>query len=296
MENFIKREDTRLIIRDVIEDNDCTVLKDKPKRVFTVRSNVIDKGSTSDIYETCEKDECHYIAKVIKKIKDSKEPNFLNEALCQIKAAKLGLAAMIYEVWNCKDTIMLIMDKIPGETLEIYLSKTTIDDNTKRHIVQKAFMALDELHQIGMIHGDSHMNNFMVEGNDIFFIDFGDSILVHTLSFKVDFKKLTDNDFKVLQDDIESTFPGKRYTMKPTSLPTQPNVKTNVKTNVKSSMNDILQHEKANIQRGVEAIEEDGDFFDLEQLVELIERTLTNLNAEERKRVLELVKIRNDIS
>lgn len=67
MENFIKREDTRLIIRDVIEDNDCTVLKDKPKRVFTVHSNVIDKGSTSDIYETCEKEECDYIAKVIKK-------------------------------------------------------------------------------------------------------------------------------------------------------------------------------------------------------------------------------------
>jgi hypothetical protein len=47
--------------------------------------------------------------------------------------------------------------------------------DTKRVSLQSAFTKLQELHQIGIIHGDPHVDNFMTKKGTYYLIDFGKS-------------------------------------------------------------------------------------------------------------------------
>jgi serine/threonine protein kinase len=204
MDDFIKTEGEQLIRNQEILDTDCSVNHKKSRKAFLVKSNVIGEGAFGYIYETCEKSECTYVAKVIEKLNYSQ-----NEPYNQIIAAGHGLAPVIHEIWNCKNKVMLIMDRIKGITLQRYLENVHIDDSIKTHIIKKVFEAIDNLHAIGILHGDLHSQNIMVkEDGSIIFIDFGHSIYFEKPIIDV---LLAATDIATLRKDLVKTFSNPRW-------------------------------------------------------------------------------------
>jgi tRNA A-37 threonylcarbamoyl transferase component Bud32 len=152
------------------EDTECSVKHDASRKRFVVHSKVIGKGAFGTVYETCEKDECTYVAKIV-----SKENFKQKEIYIQMAAARHDLAPMIYEIWDCRNNVMLIMNKINGITLNKFLRNNN-DDDIKRRAVQKTFSAIQKLNDMGIIHNDLHSDNIMIrEDESIIFIDFGHS-------------------------------------------------------------------------------------------------------------------------
>lgn len=152
------------------EDTKCSVKHDVVRKRFLVHSKVIGKGAFGTVYETCEKDECSYVAKIVNK-QNFKQKEIYN----QMAAARHDLAPMIYEIWDCRNNVMLIMNKINGITLNKFLRNNN-NDETKRRVVQKVFTAIKQLNDIGILHNDLHSDNIMVrEDESILFIDFGHS-------------------------------------------------------------------------------------------------------------------------
>jgi tRNA A-37 threonylcarbamoyl transferase component Bud32 len=210
MDDFIKTEGEQLNIYDVTEknhkniDTECTVKHKKSRRTFLVNSNFIGKGAFGVLYETCEKSECTYVAKVI-----DKTSFFEKESYNQMIAAGHGLAPTIHEIWNCKNKVMLIMDRINGITLQGFLEEVKIDDSIKSRIIKKVLEAIKSLHSIGIMHGDLHSQNIMVmKDESIIFIDFG-----HSVYFE---KPITDifvtaTDFATLRKDLVKTFPSNNW-------------------------------------------------------------------------------------
>jgi len=167
---------------------------------YTITDEIVGRGGggKSIIYKTCNERNCDYVAKV-----ENKNLNFENETSCQIKASLLGISPKIYEIWYCKGKTVFIMDKLEGKTLEEYLS-TQNDLEKKRKMIRKALQTLHLLHQNGILHGDVHSGNFIVEENeDIYVIDFGDAKdfgkdLTNTL--------WANTDIQTLLNDIQKTF------------------------------------------------------------------------------------------
>ena len=173
------------------------------KRVYGT-TNEIGRGSKGVVYETCEEDDCDFAAKIIHPVSEK----FFNEIICQIKVSEIGLAPMVQEIWKCKDTLLIIMNKLPKLTLQDYLENSKVSDRDKRSMVQKAFVIIDRIHEIGVLHGDCHMQNFIINGDDMMMIDFGDSIY-NNGSIKHSLIAATDT--YTLRTDILETFPAQNY-------------------------------------------------------------------------------------
>ena len=210
MDDFIKTEGEQLSIYDVTEknqkniDTECTVKHNKSRKTFLINSNLIGKGAFGVVYETCEQSECTYVAKVI-----DKKGFVEKESYNQMIAAQSGLAPTIHEIWICKNKVMLIMDRIKGITLQAFLENAKIDDSIKSRIIKKVSKAIENLHSIGILHGDLHSQNIMVmEDESIIFIDFG-----HSLYFEKPITNIfvTLTDFTTLRKDLVKTFPFNKW-------------------------------------------------------------------------------------
>ena len=207
LSHFVQKEAPHIIIRDLKHEimNDTGCIKfTHPSKDFRVTTNEIGQGSKGFVYETCEEKDCDFAAKIINPIPKT----FFNEIICQIKVSEIGLAPMVQEIWKCKDTLLIIMNKLSKQTLQKYLENSNVSDLDKRRMVQKAFGIIDRIHEIGVLHGDCHMQNFIINGEDMMMIDFGDSVY-NKASIKDTLIGSTDT--YTLRTDIIATFPLQNY-------------------------------------------------------------------------------------
>jgi len=215
LSHFVQKEAPHIVIRDlhreIMNDTGCIKFTHPPKE-FTVTTNEIGRGSRGIVYETCEEKDCDFAAKIIHPVPKT----FFNEIICQIKVSEIGLAPMLQEIWKCKDTLLIIMNKLPKQTLQKYLENSKVSDVDKRRMVQKAFDIIDRIHEIGVLHGDCHMQNFIINGEDMIMIDFGDSIY-NKASIKDTLIGATD--IHTLRTDISNTFTTQNYLHEAPSRP-----------------------------------------------------------------------------
>ena len=209
---------TQEMVNDLFQGKECIFLRgfgDKNHN-YTITDYVIGKGGgdKSTVYETCEEKNCQYAAKVEKTDKSKKREN---ELLSQIKASKHNLAPKIYEIWMCEDKTVFIMDRLVGMSLGEYLSpQHKVNEDMKKEILRKAYEALENLHSIGMIHGDPHLENFIVVNDKINLIDFGDA-----QDFGRDMRNtmIANTDTLTLDTDIRQRYPAILVRNSPKTLP-----------------------------------------------------------------------------
>jgi len=220
LSHFVQKEAPHIIIRDLKHEimNDTGCIKfTHPSKEFRVTTNEIGQGSKGFVYETCEEDDCDFAAKIIRPVSEK----FFNEIICQIKVSEIGLAPMVQEIWKCKDTLLIIMNKLPKLTLQDYLENSKVIDRDKRSMVQKAFVIIDRIHEIGVLHGDCHMRNFIINGEDMMMIDFGDS---QYFGGSIKDSLIAPTDPHTLRTDILKIFPIQNYLHE---APSRPKVSAN---------------------------------------------------------------------
>lgn len=128
------------------------------------KNKILGKGTEGTAYLYCTAKSCDYVVKIQKNcdIEEVRREFDMNR-----KAYQLGLSYMIYQIKQCNDICLIMMDLAKGDTLYTYLKsgKTTIFNNV--------FKSLTILHNNGLYHGDLNPSNVFVEKKSkIKFIDF----------------------------------------------------------------------------------------------------------------------------
>jgi hypothetical protein len=114
----------------------------------------IGRGAFSDIWKACCGDNCNF---ALKRNMLGGTTDLKTEAANQAKCANAGLCPKVY---YSSDT-EFIMDKLD---LPVYkLLDQYKDPVVSELIVRSIFDLLDQLHQIGLVHGDLHLGNIMVK-------------------------------------------------------------------------------------------------------------------------------------
>lgn len=104
---------------------------------------------------------------------------FLTEVINQKKAAKLGLAPQIYEVFVGKNSGGIVMEKMDYTATEfikkILKSNLTEDEKVANiyDVVLNMIYIIETLAEHQIFHGDVHFDNFMYKNNILKIIDFG---------------------------------------------------------------------------------------------------------------------------
>ena len=133
--------------------------------------NHIASGFYGKVYSICNSSEnCHFIAKIL----NIKKENVKKEIAFQLKAISLHVAPKIYQVCYNKPekTALIIMEKLDYtlETIiENVLKSTELTIDAKKilfhELLQFIVDAIKILHNHGITHGDSHLQNFMYNKN-----------------------------------------------------------------------------------------------------------------------------------
>ncbi|KAI5181639.1 hypothetical protein PAEPH01_2826, partial [Pancytospora epiphaga] len=144
---------------DYIDRNIDKIVQDK---------NLIGVGCSASVYKF--KIETHEF--VLKKFTDMKRYNNEKNILGKVSTFDLQVIPKIH-VLNYKDPI-IVMD-YAGKELGNFIEENQKNRHVMKYIVQEIFNGIFTLHERGLVHGDLHAGNIMVKGEDIFFVDFGDS-------------------------------------------------------------------------------------------------------------------------
>jgi len=134
-----------------------------------------------EVWNVCDaKGQCMYVYKLMRNVDESA---VLREMSLQNMAAEAGLAPSIIEVTIADDEgiiIMEAMDITMSDAIESLLEDKDKDkDKVRQAIYNMALQArhlLDNLHTLGLYHGDAHSGNFMLnKAGEWQLIDFGQS-------------------------------------------------------------------------------------------------------------------------
>lgn len=141
-----------------------------------------EKSAVGEIYQVCENEEdCEFVMKVLKRRYDRNETRnqFIkratNEVVMQNKCHEHDLCFMVKDSWfNDKKETFFIITRMMKHTLGRYLNEDDIDMRASLTAVKDAVILILTLHISNIIHGDTHVNNFMFDYNgNLRFIDLG---------------------------------------------------------------------------------------------------------------------------
>ena len=123
----------------------------------------IAEGMSGDIYSACCKDDCKYILKWQKfGGGEVGENTFKNEIKYQNIFADLGFSVPVVESYICEEGAFLIMPALDITLLTI-LRESNIED--VKAAVLEALDLIENLHEKGYYHGDTHLGNIMYGEN-----------------------------------------------------------------------------------------------------------------------------------
>jgi tRNA A-37 threonylcarbamoyl transferase component Bud32 len=138
-----------------------------------------EKSMYASVFLACCNDDCKYVMKVMTR-KDTTNPKddtaaimIQREATIQNYCSQWKLCKPVVDWWLCDDRSGgVIITELLQQTLKRRIQQ--VDDETKKAMIHEAIVMIDILHIKGVIHGDTHLDNFMVDEYDnIFFIDMG---------------------------------------------------------------------------------------------------------------------------
>ena len=122
-----------------------------------IEKECIGSGAYSTIWEVCCGDNCNF---VLKRNKPGIKTDLKKEAAILVKCANAGLCPKVYYSSETE----FIMDRLDFPVSKLF--EQYDDPIVNELIVKSLFDLLDRLHQIGLIHGDLHLENIMVkDGN-----------------------------------------------------------------------------------------------------------------------------------
>jgi serine/threonine protein kinase len=118
------------------------------------------EGAYATVYEACSrKDGCNYVAKVYAP-RDEQKNRSLREVEFTNIAANAGLAPCVHHSFTKDGKFHMIMDKVPGQSLFLSMTKNKVD---RPLIYGKVVDAVKHLHTLGIEHCDLHPGNILVE-------------------------------------------------------------------------------------------------------------------------------------
>lgn len=133
-----------------------------------------------------QKGDAKYIVKIPKVSSLSKERKFRLER--EIKALELmnGFGVPKLHDYSTEDEVYIVMDFIPGLTLNEYVEQKHTDLETSVSLVISLCDIIEQAHSIGLFHRDLKPDNIIIEeqSNKPIIIDFGICWLSDDLSFK----------------------------------------------------------------------------------------------------------------
>jgi serine/threonine protein kinase len=133
-----------------------------------------------------QKGDTKYIVKIPKASSLSTERKFRLER--EIKALELmnGFGVPKLHDYSTEDEVYIVMDFIPGLTLNEYVEKKNTDLETSVSLVISLCNIIEQAHKIGLFHRDLKPDNIIIEAqsNQPIIIDFGICWLSDDLSFK----------------------------------------------------------------------------------------------------------------
>lgn len=215
-----------------------------PRKIYTIDSRVCrngwiaeyqigEKSTSGVIYRTCCQQHCgnknvRYVMKQVnfgvQTHQISSEENLIREAEFQIRAAEYGIAPKIYQIIIGDNQGILIMDMLKGSSLRKQIEKILLSEKShsnKKKIIHNymntAKNLIHSLHEIGIFHGDTHLNNFMIESTnvadwgDMKVIDFGLSENINNVGNIKNVKKSEDfsqmySDLGVLKHQLQENY------------------------------------------------------------------------------------------
>lgn len=129
------------------------------------------------IFIACKKLSCGYVLKVIK---GETHQEIENEVYFQKECAQAGLCKPVEDWWLCtddgdheKNRGGVIITPVLQYTVKQAI-KSGVTDDELINLVKSVIEITIKLHSVGIIHGDLHLNNVMVDSSDkVWFIDLG---------------------------------------------------------------------------------------------------------------------------
>jgi serine/threonine protein kinase len=135
-------------------------------------------SSFGEVYQACCGTKCTFILKVIpinspKTAYPVTEAMIQQEVTMQQKFNKVGLAPSIVEAFSCDNNAYIIMEQMNMDVFT--LIKQIAQMNLPRHviatlasfIISKAVYLVDQAHIKGLVHGDPHLQNIMINTDGI---------------------------------------------------------------------------------------------------------------------------------
>ena len=182
------------------------------ENAWEIGAQIGSESSIGNVFNTCCAKDCDYVAKIIDFSHKYTQNNFLNEINLQYKFSKIDIAPKVYEAFLDKKTGIFIMEpmKATADFLIKEILNEDIPENEKisqiESILDNIIRLLSIMHNKGYWHGDTHLNNFMVDlRNDWKVIDFGKCALIEKEDdFEIDYETLMTNLFYIILLDYSN--------------------------------------------------------------------------------------------
>ena len=140
-----------------------------PKKLVTA-------GNVATMYKACQNGNCNALLKYQRGKSKRKQNTLLKEINIQMMASKIGISPKIYEAYKCDTGVGFIMETLPGDTYKQFLWSGALSNNYKiNEYMDKLLKVVEKMHDKRIFHNDLHMNNVMINNDDIKIIDFGRS-------------------------------------------------------------------------------------------------------------------------
>jgi tRNA A-37 threonylcarbamoyl transferase component Bud32 len=181
------------------------------ENAWEIGAQIGSESSIGNVFNTCCRKDCNYVAKIINFNTNYTQNNFINEINLQYKFSKIDIAPKVYEAFLDKKTGIFIMD--PMKATADFLIKEILDEDITEnekilqieYILDNIIRLLSIMHDKGYWHGDTHLNNFMLSiDNQWKVIDFGKCALIEVDEFEIDYETLMANLFYIILADYST--------------------------------------------------------------------------------------------
>lgn len=179
---------------------DPSCVSRKRYRPYTAwdQQDLVGFGAFSDVYRVCKVkktkeskegkelksvDDCGYVLKVLKNVKDLNR-----EAVIATKMGKIGVGPKVYNFWECDNMGFILMQYLNWPDLETFKERDySLENNRgqryreiKNILKTKVEHLLNLMHSNGFYHNDLHSGNILVSDDgksepNVLLIDFGKS-------------------------------------------------------------------------------------------------------------------------
>jgi len=149
-------------VKEKIVDNTC-------KTEWELLNKFGEDATYGEIYTVCCNTKCDYVLKFLpysdteENIGSTKE-DIINEISIHQECASLGLCPQLRDAWLCDEGGAFVIGKLDETAANLLIKYKS--DIVRNQIFSHIISLVDKMHLYGIIHGDLHLNNIMVKGDD----------------------------------------------------------------------------------------------------------------------------------